>query len=97
MQGVHRLKNSLEEFRVPRSSGGTTFSYAGRNQVKELAERRGQRWRPLVFEILPSMGRKYASSGGSIVAVRSAEKEEDLDHWFLCPGGSQEKPTEGRY
>jgi hypothetical protein len=36
------------------------------------------------------------SSGGSTVVVRSAE-EEDLDHWFLRPGGAQEKPTEGRY
>jgi hypothetical protein len=31
------------------------------------------------------------SSGGSTAAVRSAE-EEDLDHWFLRPGGAQEKP-----
>jgi hypothetical protein len=36
---VQRLKNSLEEFRVPRSSGGTTFSYVHeRTQVKEFAE-----------------------------------------------------------
>jgi hypothetical protein len=35
------------------------------------------------------------SSGGSTAAVRSAE-EEDLDRWFLRPGGAQEKPTEGR-
>jgi hypothetical protein len=35
------------------------------------------------------------SSGGSTVAIKSAE-EEDLDHWFLHPGGAQEKPTKGR-
>jgi hypothetical protein len=35
------------------------------------------------------------SSGGSIAAIRLAE-EEDLEHWFLHPGGAQEKPTEGR-
>jgi hypothetical protein len=35
------------------------------------------------------------SSRGSTVVVRSDE-EEDLDHWFLRPGGAQEKPTEGR-
>jgi hypothetical protein len=35
------------------------------------------------------------SSGGSTTAIISA-KEEDLDRWFLRPGGAQEKPTEGR-
>jgi hypothetical protein len=35
------------------------------------------------------------SLGGSTTTVRSAE-EEDLDHWFLRPGGAHEKPTEGR-
>jgi hypothetical protein len=57
--------------------------------------RKRQRLRPLAFEILPSLGRKCASSGGSTVVVRSTG-EEDLDHWFLCPGEAQEKPTEGR-
>ena len=35
------------------------------------------------------------SSEGSTTAVK-LDEEEDLDHWFLRPGGDQEKPTEGR-
>jgi hypothetical protein len=91
------LKNSLEEFRVPRSSGGTTsWRTHGENSGKGV--RRGERekrLRPLAFGVLPSLGRRSAQVQESTVAVGSAE-EEDLDRWFLRPGGAQEKPTEGR-
>jgi hypothetical protein len=67
-----------------------------RNRIHgSCREEREKRLRPLAFEILPSLGRKYASSVGSTVAVVS-DREEDLDHWFLRPGEAQEKPTEGR-
>jgi hypothetical protein len=91
------LKNSLEEFRVPRSSGGTTsWRTHGENSGKGV--RRGERekrLRPLAFGVLPSLGRRSAQVQESTAVIGSVE-EEDLDRWFLRPGGAQEKPTEGR-
>jgi hypothetical protein len=56
---VQRLKNSLEEFKVPRSSGGTvSWRMQASLKAEELVEEGRQGLRPLVFEILPSLGRK---------------------------------------
>jgi hypothetical protein len=67
------LKNSLEESKVPRISGGTTFLHTlVRTQSEEFAEEKGrQRSRPLRTCNSPKVGKKCASSGGSTAAVRS--------------------------
>jgi hypothetical protein len=40
LQGVERLKNSLEEFRVPKAQEGRHFIHATKLKVKEFVERR---------------------------------------------------------
>jgi hypothetical protein len=67
---------------------------------RELRYRSSQRRKAKVeafenLEILPSIRRQCASSGGSTVAIRSLEKR-DLDRWFLCPGRSKKSAQKRR-
>jgi hypothetical protein len=43
LQGVQRLKNSLEEFKVPKAQEGRCFIHAAKIKVKEFAERREEK------------------------------------------------------
>jgi hypothetical protein len=67
-------------------------------RLKVGGVRRGEKkqsLRPLRnLKFSPKFGKKCRSSGGSAIALGLAE-EIDLDHWFICPGGAQEEPTEG--
>jgi hypothetical protein len=78
------------------SSGGTTSRRTRRRElkVKELAEKKEDKGRGLwELGILPRLGRKCTSSGGSTAAVRSAGEEIWTVGFYVQ--GASEKHTEG--
>jgi hypothetical protein len=72
------------------------FSYARRSSgFKSRKRRKGERLRPLAFEILPSLGRRSVQVWESTAAIGSVEKR-DMDHWFLRPGSIRRSAQKGR-
>jgi hypothetical protein len=88
---AQKSKNPLRIRKVKLRRNNVSYENATKLRVKEFTEEKGgQRLRPLrTFEILPSLGRKCRSSGGSTAAVRSAgEKKIWTVGRFSRPGRS---------